>query len=259
MARNTAFQKAATENEAKAQKEKQIQVACDALSDGTFKKISEAARHFKVPYDTLRRRHLGLAVPLSKAHIKEQLLTVAEEETVCKWIKYMGMTGHPLSKEGLRVKIADISTLLQEKRMRTGNIHLPARNWIYAFLARNPELQLKRPTGLDPKRAQNFNRTVVKRHFQLLGDFLDTHNIPWENVYNMDEKGIQLGGGRKLDNTRYLYSREQRNHVKLQSPDLELVTTIECIGADGSILKPGFVFCGKQVLHDEYFDEEGVL
>ena len=75
----------------------------------------------------------------------------------------------------------------------------------------------------------------------------------------MDEKGIQLGGGRKLDNTRYLYSREQRNRVKLQSPDLELVTTIECIGADGSILKPGFVFCGKQVLHDEYFDEEGVL
>ena len=171
----------------------------------------------------------------------------------------MGMTGHPLLKEGLCVKIADMLTLLQEKRTRTGNIHLPARNWIYAFLARNPELQLKRPTDLDPKHAQNFNCTVIKHHFQLLGDFLDTHNIPWENVYNMDEKGIQLGSGRKLDNTRYLYSQEQCNHVKLQSQDLELVTTIECIGADGSILKLGFVFCGKQVLHNEYFNKEGVL
>jgi hypothetical protein len=100
---------------------------------------------------------------------------------------------------------------------------------------------------------------VVERHFQLLGDFLKKHEITWENVYNMDEKGIQLGGGRKLDNTKYLYSRDQRNRVKLQSANLELVTMIECVGADRSILKPGFVFCGKHVLHDEYFEEDGIL
>ena len=75
----------------------------------------------------------------------------------------------------------------------------------------------------------------------------------------MDEKGIQLGGGRKLDNTKFLYSRAQCNHVKLQNADLELVTTIECVGADRSILKPGFVFCGKHVLYDGYFEEEGIL
>jgi hypothetical protein len=118
---------------------------------------------------------------------------------------------------------------------------------------------MKRPTGLDPKCAQNFNRSVVKCHFQLLGDFLNTHNIPWENVYNMDKKGIQLGGGRKLNNTKFLYSREQHNCMKLQNLDLELVTMIECVGADGSILKPGFVFCGKQVLHNGYFEEDRIL
>lgn len=75
----------------------------------------------------------------------------------------------------------------------------------------------------------------------------------------MDEKGIQLGGGRKLDNTKYLYSRIQRDRVKMQSANLELVTTIECVGADGSIMKPGFVFSGKHTLHDEYFEEEGIL
>jgi hypothetical protein len=169
------------------------------------------------------------------------------------------MTGHPISKESLRAKVADISSILQKKQAQTGERHLPAKNWIYSFLERHPELDLKRPTGLDPKRAQNFNPTVVKRHFQLLGDFLNAHDIPWENIYNMDEKGIQLGGGRKLDNTKYLYSREQHNRVKLQSPDLELVMTIECVGADGSILKPGFVFCGKHVLHDGYFEEDGIL
>ncbi|KAJ4486602.1 hypothetical protein C8J55DRAFT_424560 [Lentinula edodes] len=31
----------------------------------------------------------------------------------------------------------------------------------------------------------------------LLSNYLKDNNIPWENVYNMDEKGVQLGGGRK--------------------------------------------------------------
>lgn len=259
MARSTAIKRKAAQKEASNQIEIKIQAATDMLANGTFKNISAAARHLQIPYYTLRRRYLELNQPHSEAHIKEQLLTVAEEETICKWIRYMGMTGHPISKEVLRVKVASISTVLQKKRMQTGETCLPGKNWIYRFLERNPHLQLKRPTGLDPKRAQCFNRTVVERHFQLLGDFLKTHDIPWENVYNMDEKGIQLGGGRKLDNTKFLYSRAQRNRVKLQNADLELVTTIECVGADGSILKPGFVFCGKHVLYDEYFEEEGTL
>ncbi|KAH9018843.1 DDE superfamily endonuclease-domain-containing protein [Lactarius pseudohatsudake] len=259
MACSSKVKKLVTRKEASTQKEAKIQEASKALTDGIFKTISKAARHFDVSYHTLRRRHQGLTQPQSMAHIGEQLLTTVEETTVCTWIKYMGMTGHPFSKEALRVKVADISSVLQEKQRQTGEQHLPAGNWIYSFLNRNPNLELKRPTGLDPKRAQNFNPTVVKHHFQLLGDFLKAHDIPWENVYNMDEKGIQLGGGRKFDNTKFLYSREQRNRVKLQNPNLELVTTIECVGADGSILKPGFIFCGKHVLHDGYFEEEGAF
>ena len=122
-------------------------------------------------------------------HTSHQLLTKAEEETICKWVRYMGMTGHPISKESLRAKVADIGSIIQEKQAKTGEWHLPAKNWRYSFLEWHPELDLKRPTGLDPKHAQTFNPTVVKRHFQLLGDFLNAHDIPWDNVYNMDEKG----------------------------------------------------------------------
>ena len=241
------------------QLEAKAQEASQALTKKQFKNMAEAARSYGIPYHKFRRRHRGLTKPRSIAQVNQRLLTVTEEETVCTWIKYMGMTGHPISIEGLRIKVAEISTVLQEQSRTTGERELPGRGWVYAFAARHPEIDLKRPTGLDPKRAQCFNRTVVARHFRLLGDFLNLHDIPWDNVYNMDEKGIQLGGGRKFDNTKYLYSRLQRNRVKLQSPDLELVTTIECVSADGFALKPGFVFCGKHVLHDEYFEEDGIL
>jgi hypothetical protein len=37
----------------------------------------------------------------------------------------------------------------------------------------------------------------VNAYFEQLQKVLDEHEIPWENLYNMDEIGIQLGGGRK--------------------------------------------------------------
>ncbi|KAH8994810.1 DDE superfamily endonuclease-domain-containing protein [Lactarius akahatsu] len=201
--------------------EEKLREAREALSNGTFKHISQAARHFGVSYHTLRRRCLGLNAPKSKVHVSNQLLNEAQEKTVC-------------------------DEVLQKKTNKTGKRQIPSRNWVYPFLSRNPDLALRRPTGLDPKRAQCFNPTVQ-------------NDIPWENIYNMDEKGIQLGGGRKMDNTRFLYSREQSARTKLQSASLELVTVLECVSADGSSLKPGFVLSGKCILWDEYFEEDGIM
>ncbi|KIK82562.1 hypothetical protein PAXRUDRAFT_46677, partial [Paxillus rubicundulus Ve08.2h10] len=67
--------------------------------------------------------------------------------------------------------------------------------WEEDFLRRYSDIKLVRPIGLDPKRAQMFNFAVVDHHFKLLDDFLKAEGIPGENVYNTDEKGIQLGGG----------------------------------------------------------------
>jgi hypothetical protein len=260
MARN-ATRKKAKKREAKHGREQRYQKAIDALvsEDPEFTVIATAANHFKVPYHTLRRRFKVKAVTHFEAHKNAQLLTIAQENTLCEWIIFMGLVGHPLSKTALYLKVAAISPILQERSKKSGKTELPGINWAYAFLLRHPELKLKRLTGLDPKRAQNFNPTVVSNHFTKLGKLIQEKDIPWENIYNMDEKGIQLGGGRKLDNTKYLFSMEQRIHVKIQSADLELVTIIETIGANGSFLKPTFVFCGKSVLHDGYFEEDGIL
>ncbi len=76
---------------------------------------------------------------------------------------------------------------------------------------------------------------------------IDTYEIPWENIYNMDEKGIQLGGGRKGDGQKYFFSHEDHGNYTIRSAELELVTVIESCCADGTAFKPGFVFAGKSV------------
>ncbi|OSD08324.1 DDE-domain-containing protein [Trametes coccinea BRFM310] len=128
----------------------------------------------------------------------------------------------------------------------------PSRKWLARFLARHEVLKLGKPSGLDPKRAQAFNEATVERHFDLLRKVMEEHDIPWEHVYNMDEKGIQRGR-RNGELEKYILHRSERPVYKLRSANLELVTVIECVRADGESLKPTFIFPGKE-FHKEWFE-----
>lgn len=52
---------------------------------------------------------------------------------------------------------------------------------------------------------------------------------------------------------KYFIPHNRRPQYKLRSTNLELVTVIECVCADGSSLKLGFMFPGKEH-HLEWFD-----
>ena len=113
------------------------------------------------------------------------------------WLGPILSIGEAMSKHALHAKAAEMSETLLDKSKKKHKKHLPSEHWVYRFLEQNLKLALKWPTGLDVVCTQNFNPAIVSQHFQVLGDFLDKYGIPLENVYNMDEKGIQLGGGQK--------------------------------------------------------------
>ncbi|KAF8600668.1 hypothetical protein BDV93DRAFT_411227, partial [Ceratobasidium sp. AG-I] len=89
-----------------------------------------------------------------------------------------------------------------------------------------------------------FNIPTVSRHFKLFESVIREHSIPPENIYNMDEKGIQLGGGRKRNGRKFIGGRVQRTTLKLRDPNLELATVVECISAAGQAIPPGFILTG---------------
>ena len=49
--------------------------------------------------------------------------------------------------------------------------------------------------GLNPKHIQSFNSKKVSEHFEQLAQTVKEFEIPLENIYNWNEKGVQLGGG----------------------------------------------------------------
>ncbi|EGO19041.1 hypothetical protein SERLADRAFT_411938 [Serpula lacrymans var. lacrymans S7.9] len=110
---------------------------------------------------------------------------------------------------------------------------------------------------LDPKRAKNFNWTVVADYFAQQKQLNDMYGgIPPEHDWNMDEKGIQMGGGRKGDGTKYFYNRKQKESYHISDDNLELVTVIECISAAGVLMKPGFAL--KEGPLPDLSDVEGI-
>lgn len=217
-----------------------IKEACEAVRTGQIRNLSLAAHEFEIPYTTLRNRYHGIAQPAKEAHEHERLLDPAQEQVMVDWMRFLGFIGQPICRATVRPKLFELCG------------RLPGKTWVWRFVNRHPELKLRKGSGLDPKRAQAFNFPVVNDHFKKLQKVLTENEIPWENVYNMDEKGIQLGGGRKGTGCKYFYGREDRAQYNLRSADLELVTVIESCCADGTAFKPAFVFSGKSV------DEENV-
>ena len=75
---------------------------------------------------------------------------------------------------------------------------MPGKNWYHQFEKHCEEVHSSEPGNLNPKRAQNFNPTNVAHFYNLLKSIFDTYpNLPLQHIWNMDEMGLQLGGGWK--------------------------------------------------------------
>ena len=80
-------------------------------------------------------------------------------------------------------------------------------------------------------------------------------DIPPENIWNMDEKGFQEGGGRKRNGEKVILLHHSRSCYKAKSDGLQLVTVIECVNAAGEKMPPGVIFQGKR-LKKEWYEGE---
>ncbi|KAL5637795.1 hypothetical protein ACGC1H_002158 [Rhizoctonia solani] len=114
--------------------------------------------------------------------------------------------------------------------------------WCQRFLHRHRrKLKYKYAYELDPKRTSGFNRPMVETYFNMVKKLMEDYNIPIEHIYNMDKKGLQIGGGRSTSRRKHLFGLLQKAQYKLKHDCLELMTIIECICANGFAMKPTFV------------------
>lgn len=82
----------------------------------------------------------------------------------------------------------------------------------------------------------------MHNYFQKITDIEEKYGkIPPTQIWNMDEKGIQLGGGRKHGCKKIIFLKKWQNHYKLCNDNLEIITILECVSAAGVAAPTSFV------------------
>jgi hypothetical protein len=148
-----------------------------------------------------------------------------------EWIKVQGRRGVPMTYSSVGRAATEISG------KPVGEI------WPKRFRKRHPDLKMKKATGLEKARAKALNQFAVDEFFDMLTDVIQEYNITPGNIYNMDEKGIQLGIGARIT---AMIDRDQKAVYSIEDGNRELVTVIECICADGSAIHPSVIFQGQR-------------
>ncbi|KAG2066229.1 hypothetical protein BDR04DRAFT_1145001 [Suillus decipiens] len=156
------------------------------VTNGTCKNISVVAG---VAWQTLRDWSRSLHVSCSDHANSRQLLQPFEEDAVKDWLVHESGAACPVHPHELCVQVKDISG------------KLPGKHWYHHHLAcHKKSIHTHKPWNLDPKLAQNFNKTTVKGYFDLWEGLDKKYNgIPAAHNWNMDEKGAQMAGGLSLD------------------------------------------------------------
>src|SRR6267142_2042636 len=185
---------------------------------------------FQVPHTTLVDRIKGR--PCRKdAHQSQQLLSQSEEAVLCDWIGFHATIAKPLDIQGIQILASAVSG------------KQPGKNWVGQYKKHQPEVCQSRPGSLNLKRAQNFNPSNVAGFYDLLKAIYDVYpSLPPQHIWNMDEKGLQLGGGRKRSKKYFhLKSLKRSKFYRIRSDNLELVTIIECISPACLSIPPVFI------------------
>jgi hypothetical protein len=122
--------------------------------------------------------------------------------------------------------------------------HRPlGKNWTTKFLQRHPELSITRGRTMDINRLTSLDQNIIETFFTKLSELRAQYNIESDDLYNMDEKGFQMGQTAGED---VIVNKSQDPPVIPSTGTSKRVTIIECTSASGRVLKPMAIHIGKE-------------
>ena len=140
------------------QREEALQQAIKAMKEGRFSSQRRAAEAYGVHYSTLRRRLKG-STSRQKAHIKQQLLSPADEKAIVRWIVRMEEFGFPPRVSHVKEAISLLKGGTGEYTDKIG------RNYLTRFLDRHPDLVAKLSSSFDKRHMKASQPETIRKHF----------------------------------------------------------------------------------------------
>jgi hypothetical protein len=76
------------------------------------------------------------------------------------------------------------------KHMFSKESSVAGRDWLQAFLRRNPYVAVRKPEATSMSRIKGFNKSEVSRFFTSVEEVLSSYKFSPLDIYNMDETGM---------------------------------------------------------------------
>lgn len=213
--------------------------AIDAVKNGTS--IRRASVQFGIKFSTLQRHVKNDSKKKVLGRYKPVFSTVEELEFV-EYLKDLDNRFYGLTRRDL----CELAYQYAEKN----RIAHPFKNgmageqWYQNFMRRHPELKLRQPEPTSIARARGFNRPQVEVFFRNLKSVLDKHRINLDNIYNVDETGIQTSA-KKPPRVISLVGKKQVGSISSAERGT-LITALCCCSATGKYIPPALVFPRKK-------------
>ena len=193
--------------------------------------LRQAVCDHGISYQSLTRCYHGV-LGHSPSHEQQMALCISQEEILVAWIKEVSYRGIPWDREIVRKK----ASIIAKRGLSIA--------WVYRFLKRHPDLKSRWTTSLGACQAGALNKTTVSSFFDILKDVIERYKIEPKHIYNMDEKGIQMGVGGLV---RTIEDKDQKMPQSKVDGNKEMVMIIECVCADGTALDPMAIFKGTRI------------
>jgi hypothetical protein len=119
-----------------------------------------------------------------------------------------------------------------------------SETWVTRFLQRHPNHLISAYSkGMNKLRCNADSGAKYSLYFKLLVEKMEEYNVQPSHIFNMDEKGFQLG---RIGRTKRIFSKARwvRKGVRqpLEDGSSEWITVVACICSDGSVLSPSLIF-----------------
>ena len=135
------------------------------------------------------------------------LFSQEEEALLVEHIKSMAEIGYGYT----RAEVVQLASDYAHDTGKKGEESHISQGWYYHFLKRWPELHAIKPSSLSELRAKAASTECVSNYFTELDKILTKYNLKDkpQNIYNVDEKGINTGGGKPPN---IIASRDKKKH-----------------------------------------------
>jgi len=224
--------------------DKRKQEALKAWKAGEYKSGLQASIAFGVPKTSLYQLGQG-GKTRAQAREDQQILTIPEEKTLERWLLHLTETGYP-ARHPMVIKLAEEIRKLRLVGINYDTSQLVTyppigQSWSQRFIRRHPNLETRILKQIEASRIKDVTKERIDMYFDELEEAIKKHGIEWENVYNFDETGFQIG---TMESGHVIIDKNARIKYQRQPGRQEWVTCIECICADGTALDPLIIFKG---------------